>query len=329
MSHKPRSSRPGPRQGSSGKTTPRVKVQSGSLSSESSAAGPAADLVVQPKRVPMPDFGVVVFESRHAAGFVPSLLKNKGFSEFLLIIAGHARLEGGGHKFQVGPDSLVHIPPGIEYAYHDVPGQPVTLYAVQYRNQPLLPEVTQHLASLGILHLNLRRTGSLLSRAFRSGCKEMLYEQYRHQIGWETVLSSRLLDLVVRTLRFAMRLASVEPSFEKASNSLTRVINYAMRLESTFFLATTLDEAARSAGLSGRRFSTLYRNVTGQSWHKHLSALQLGHARQLLSQTDKAVVAVAFESGFDDLSHFNHLFRKAFGCSPSTFRNREGDKTPS
>jgi AraC family L-rhamnose operon regulatory protein RhaS len=280
----------------------------------------ASELAVQPKMVPMPDFGVVVFESRHSPDFAASILR-QDFSEFLLVISGHARLDGGNRMFRLGADSLVHIPAHTEFRYQDISGQPVTLYSIQYRDSIMLPGLTHTLASLGILHWNFHLGASPLLRAFRRSCTEMLYEQFRQQEGWEAMLVSRLFDLVVSTIRFASRRAPLyQPSFEKDSDSVTRVVNYATRLESEFFHLTTLDEAARATGLSRRRFTALFRSVTGQSWHKRRLDLRLSHARQLLSQTDKTIVAVAFESGFEDLSHFNHVFRQVFGCSPSGLR---------
>jgi AraC-like DNA-binding protein/mannose-6-phosphate isomerase-like protein (cupin superfamily) len=280
----------------------------------------ADQLVTRPKIAPMPDFGVLVLESRHAPGFATSFI-SQSCSEFMLIISGHARLEGDNRVFRLEADSLVHFPAKTEFCYRDLPGKSVTLYAIQYRDEILPPALTQKLASLRLTHWNSRFTESPLLRAFRSACKEMLFEQYRQQSGWETVLISRLYDLAVRAVRFASLRSSPDlPSFSKDSDSVMRVINYAARLESEFFHLRTLDDAALATGLSRRRFTALFRSVTGQSWHKRLLDLRLAHARLLLSQTDRTIIAVAFESGFEDLSHFNHVFRQAFGCSPSTFR---------
>jgi mannose-6-phosphate isomerase-like protein (cupin superfamily) len=66
--------------------------------------------VVRPKIVPVPGIGVIVFESRHAPGFVGELKDD--FSKFLLIIAGQAKWETTGKQITVATNSLVHIPAG-------------------------------------------------------------------------------------------------------------------------------------------------------------------------------------------------------------------------
>ena len=49
----------------------------------------SVELARKPREVPLPAFGVVVFESRHAAGFALSVLEHD-YAKFLLVIAGHA-----------------------------------------------------------------------------------------------------------------------------------------------------------------------------------------------------------------------------------------------
>jgi AraC family transcriptional regulator len=43
-------------------------------------------------------------------------------------------------------------------------------------------------------------------------------------------------------------------------------------------------------------------------------------AAQLLKETDKSIVEIAFEVGFGNYSHFNRQFQKSKGKTPRTFR---------
>jgi transcriptional regulator GlxA family with amidase domain len=61
-------------------------------------------------------------------------------------------------------------------------------------------------------------------------------------------------------------------------------------------------------------------DVTGQTWRQYVLRLRLEHAMKLLIQTEKSVTAIAFESGFDELSHFHHRFKAAFGQPPMLYR---------
>src|ERR1017187_6807959 len=90
-----------------------------------------------PKRAAIPACGLIVSESRHAAGFSGEL--RDASSKFHLVIAGHSRWEGGGRSYFLGPDTLFHIPAGQTYHQSDLPGDPVTVYCVHYRTDLLSP----------------------------------------------------------------------------------------------------------------------------------------------------------------------------------------------
>src|ERR1035441_1577086 len=137
------------------------------------------------------------------------------------------------------------------------------------------------------------------------------------QESWEMMLRSRLIDLAIRTLRLVRRRGrNYLPAFESGSDSTERVARYAMSLKSRFFRQETLGEAAAAVGLGQRQFTDLFRKVTGKTWRPYILGLRLNRAAGLLAETDRSVVAVAFESGFDDLSNFNHFFKAAYGYSP-------------
>lgn len=282
-------------------------------------------MVTSPKVVPMPDFGVCVFESRHGPGFIAPKLVDE-FSKFLLVISGHARWDGDGRMYLVGPNSLVHVPRGLIHRQEDVESDPVTLFAIHYRPEVLSPSFVRNLNARGFAHWNLSGSDFPLARYFRADFREMLFEQSTQREGWEIIMQSCLGQLAVRAMRLTQRPGDAfHPEFEKRSTGAERVASYVRRLESTFYSQKTLEDATQATGLSRRHFTELFRKITNQSWKEYLQKLRLTHARNLLERTDKSVVAVAFESGFEDLSHFHRVFKQSFHVSPLLYRKRHHD----
>jgi AraC family transcriptional regulator, dual regulator of chb operon len=57
--------------------------------------------------------------------------------------------------------------------------------------------------------------------------------------------------------------------------------------------------------------------VTPTDW---VNGLRLRYAAYLLTHGDEPVVSVCLQAGFENLSHFYHLFRRAFGVAPARYR---------
>jgi AraC-like DNA-binding protein len=273
-------------------------------------------LTRSPKRVPMPEYGLVVFESRHAPGFFGELKDT--YAKFHLLIAGRALWESEGHEYSVAADTLFHIAAHVPHRQRDLSGDPVTLYAIHYRPELLRPELTQALSAVGMLPVNLRGARLDPGRQIRALVQEMMFEQEARRFGWQALMLSRLTDLAVTMLRL---LRGSEITVDRSNESSARVASYAMRLKNEFYTNVSLDDAARSVGLGRRRFTELFREVTGESWRKYVHRLRMEYAARLLISTERSVTAIAFECGFEELSHFHRSFKVSFGTTPMAYRD--------
>lgn len=278
-------------------------------------AEPKDDLTRSPKRVPMPECGIVVFESRHGPGFFGEL--KDSYAKFHLLIAGRALWESGGDEYTVSADTLFHIPAQVPHRQRDLPGQPVTLYAIHYRPELLRPELYRELSAVDMLPLTLRGTRLEQGRQVRAIVQEMLFEQEAQRFGAEALLVARLTDLAVMSVRLRR---GDELAIDRTNESTARVANYVAWLKTHFYSAVSLDEAARSVGLGRRRFTELFREVTGESWRQYVHRLRMDYAARLLVSTERSVTAIAFECGFEELSHFHRSFKSAFATTPLAYR---------
>jgi AraC family transcriptional regulator, positive regulator of tynA and feaB len=78
---------------------------------------------------------------------------------------------------------------------------------------------------------------------------------------------------------------------------------------------------ADDSGVSTRYVQILFAAM-GTTPTAYIQSRRLEHAAQLLAQTrrDAAITAIAFDSGFNDLSTFCRLFRRKFGVAPRDYR---------
>ncbi|WP_201025817.1 helix-turn-helix transcriptional regulator [Methylobacterium sp. GXS13] len=85
-------------------------------------------------------------------------------------------------------------------------------------------------------------------------------------------------------------------------------------------VANHIERIAQTVGPSKRQLERVFRQLVGKSVQKYLRDLRVLYGRWLLANSPQTITEVATECGFSDVSHFNRLFRRSFGCSPSTMR---------
>ena len=259
----------------------------------------AIPLVRSPRQVDMPSHGVVIKESRHAPGFFANL--NDDHAKFHLVVAGHASWEAHGHLHHIGPGTLFFVAAKTPHRQRDAPDAPVTLYFIHFQPGLLPANIYADLAATPMLPIDLTGSAAHVNQRVRAIFQEMLFEQDASRPGWEALLQARLLELTVMSLRLAASVASPQLTFTiTGSDSALRVAAYAQRQESTFYLQESLDEAADSVQLSRRRFTELFRAVTGETWVQRLLRLRLDHARRLLIMTERSVMSLPRFRGTTD-----------------------------
>jgi transcriptional regulator GlxA family with amidase domain len=102
-----------------------------------------------------------------------------------------------------------------------------------------------------------------------------------------------------------------------------RVRRAMLQIEQNLSTPQKVEDIAQGVGLSKRQLERIFRKVVGKSIQEFSRELRVFYGLWLLTNSAKTITAVATESGFSDISHFNRLFRATFGCAPSTLR-REG-----
>jgi AraC-like DNA-binding protein len=86
----------------------------------------------------------------------------------------------------------------------------------------------------------------------------------------------------------------------------------------------TIDDMARTAMFSKFHFTRVFRDVTGTSPGRFLSALRLQEAKRLLLETDFSVADISSQVGYSSVGTFSSRFKFCVGVSPSMFRELDG-----
>ena len=79
-------------------------------------------------------------------------------------------------------------------------------------------------------------------------------------------------------------------------------------------------EVAHLVGLSRSRFCHLFKSEVGMPLIQYLKKVRMERARQILQTSFAPVKAVAVDVGYNDPTHFEREFKKAYGSTPLQYR---------
>jgi YesN/AraC family two-component response regulator len=82
----------------------------------------------------------------------------------------------------------------------------------------------------------------------------------------------------------------------------------------------TLSQVAGEARLSKFHFCRLFQQQAGYPFRRYLQEVRIDRAKALLGSGQLTVTEVAYETGFNDLSHFDRVFSRIVGVSPTGYR---------
>jgi len=139
------------------------------------------------------------------------------------------------------------------------------------------------------------------------------------------VLSSRQHESVVKLLSiFAEHLSMVSNQIVvQEQNSEPPVIARAKQFITEHQdEEISLEQVASAVHTSKFYFCKMFKKSTGINFTDYLSRVRTERAKNLLLNPNLRISEIAYEVGFQSLTHFNRVFKKILGQSPTEYRGR-------
>ncbi|MDR2505267.1 MAG: response regulator [Oscillospiraceae bacterium] len=133
-------------------------------------------------------------------------------------------------------------------------------------------------------------------------------------------------ELTVLLQRIRAKYANTEAQAETAakpphSESEAHVVRVAKKyIEEHFAQPVTLKTVADLVGFNSTYFSTRFRAECGQTFLEYLTDVRITKAKELLRTTNGSVASICQAVGYNDINHFNALFKKNTDLRPSVYR---------
>jgi AraC-like DNA-binding protein len=148
-----------------------------------------------------------------------------------------------------------------------------------------------------------------------------LEEAYFHT----TVLSKRQYEAMLRLLEvFAHHLSMAADllTFSDDRQEPPMIARAKRFIEERTEDPITLRDVARTVNASTFYFCKLFKKATGLTFTEYLSLVRINKAKNLLLNPNLRISEIAYQVGFESLTHFNRVFKKLNGMSPTEFRQR-------
>lgn len=147
------------------------------------------------------------------------------------------------------------------------------------------------------------------------------YQEYTQKNeGYELLLKALLMKLLVLVGREFNRNSSnsdTYPLYTRHKEAIMLALDY---INANYNKTLSLEDVAKRSMLSQSYFSYLFKIVTSKTFVEYVNDLRISQAMELLRTTNRRVIDICCEVGFNNVNYFNKLFRQQTGVTPVFYR---------
>ncbi len=226
-------------------------------------------------------------------------------------------LEGKGictlnhQAYSIVQDSFIIIPPLTEHSIAAT--SKMTVLVLEFETTVLSPDVRIELIPEVFRTARVQKLSAFDSSEIRQLLRKMLYEQSHGDRLWETGLKIYMAELFFTIAR------STHESTQTDINTL-RVEQLKHYIDTRYFDIKHAEDIADRMGISKRYIQSIFKDYYNSTPMQYLTEVRLGLVKQMLAETDKDIVSICFEVGFESLSTFYRLFKRNVGIPPNMYR---------
>lgn len=242
--------------------------------------------------------------------------------ELYYVVHGYGRRMAGDTLQPFAAGDVALIPPSMLHRWEYAPDSADKRGCVRYlmvafshslveRCMGVFPELRNRLAGIPF-PTDARKFGSESSRIIRKTLSRM---NDLDELG-RLCEMFRLLPVVFTSSdhTFAGRPMRIE-------RDVRRMQQISAYLMAHYVHTISLDEIAAEVGMNRSAFCSYFKRCKGMTFSEFVTRYRLNTACELLVHSQKQVSEICYAVGFNDVPHFNRIFKKMKHMSPKEYRN--------
>ncbi len=244
--------------------------------------------------------------------------------EITLVRKGSCTYQVDLQSYRITEGDLLLLPPGMLHGTGERPDAEFITDSLVFRLDMLesqLPDscTTRFLAPLagGTIRFPVYLAASdpaagLLRSTFEAICDIFL----KKPAGYELEIKSQLLHLFF-LLYGHVPYQKNDPTHSEITDKLKLVLQF---IQDHYQRTVTVQELADLCHFSEYHFMRFFKRHMNMTCIEYMNQYRLEMASRQLAGTELPITSIALESGFNNISYFNRVFKKKFGVTPKEYR---------
>ncbi len=148
---------------------------------------------------------------------------------------------------------------------------------------------------------------------------DILHKMHKSNQLRRLIYLLEIFEILIRTkgMKVLAKAGFLEQVANTRNEKLQRVYEFIMV---NFTKKIYLREVADLCYMSPSAFCRFFDKATGKTLFKYLKEVRIGYACKLLQETDQSISDICYQSGYNNLAHFDNQFKEIYMVSPGRYR---------
>ncbi|MEK5489135.1 AraC family transcriptional regulator [Paenibacillus sp. FSL R7-0297] len=248
-------------------------------------------------------------------------------AEFFLLLEGEILFQVDTDYFTLRPGEAVFIKSGDIHAAYAVKDTPCRFCALVFHPDLLASAQYDTIQQTVILPLQEKRqsfprhiTSSVPWQGELLLHLERMMEAYDNKMpGFESFMKGTLL-IMLSQIAPPGRSVNYSQSAGADTTKIDRLKKVILYIQDNYQEPIRTRDLSELIPMSEGQFCRFFKSMTRKTPVDYINSYRIRQAANLLQQSDRKISDIAMDTGFDNVSYFIKVFRKAMNCSPSEFR---------
>jgi AraC-like DNA-binding protein len=244
--------------------------------------------------------------------------------ELILIVKSHGKLYAGSNVANFNDGDLYFFAPGLPHCFYNTRGYEkgqvlANAVAIWFKKDFLGTDFFEKTESILLKRLIKKsERGIQINNPSKPLIKRIVNLNRKENLE---KISDLLLILNKLSVSKNTKLLSISDIIATPNLNDSKIINDVFRyVAENFEKEISLKKAASVANMQKAAFCRYFKRRTKKTFTQFVNETRIMHAQKLLVETDKTVIEVAFECGYENTSYFNRQFKVCCKTSPMVFR---------